>query len=498
MPARYDVLIRNAQVYDGTGAKPKLADVGVQGARIALVGSANGASAATEIDAQGLAVSPGFIDVHTHDDFAALAHPDMAFKTRGGVTTVVVGNCGFGAAPYEAVVQMGAGLIPKGGLDPYQGYAGYMQAVKNVGCNIGVLAGHGTIRFGAMERANRPPTAAEMAHMKDSLREAIDAGVLGMSSGLVYEPGKYANTDELAELANLLRGTGGLYATHMRDEGKGLLTSVKEAIEIGARAGIPVQISHHKASGRPAWGLVSMSLKLIEEAQARGENVDADQYPYTAGSTMLRSVLQNGAFSKNADGDGGIGSARPADVVVASAPGHPEWEGQSIEALSKMLGKSALDAAEQVATEANGATVILHLMSEEDVQTVLRHPSTMIGSDGIPTLEGKPHPRLYNTFARVLGHYARDLHLMSLEEAVYRMTGFSAKKFSMPERGEVREGAYADLVVFDAAHVIDTGTFEDPNRYPEGIVHVFVNGGQVIRDGKVTDARPGQVVRRPG
>jgi N-acyl-D-amino-acid deacylase len=498
MAARYDVLIHNAQLYDGTGDTPRQADIGVEGQRIALVGSADGASGKTEIDASGLAVAPGFIDVHTHDDFAALAYPDMAFKTRGGVTTVVVGNCGFGAAPHAAAAEMAGGLSVKGGIPAYDGYAGYMAKLKGIGANVAVLAGHGTLRFAAMGRDNRAPTGAEMDHMKGSLREAIDAGVVGMSSGLVYEPGKYAQTDELAELAGLMRGTGGLYATHMRDEGKGLLTSVKEAIEIGARAGVPVQISHHKASGRVAWGLVSQSLKLIEQAQAEGGNVHADQYPYTAGSTMLRSVLQNGAFSKDAEGDGGIGSARPADVVVASAPGHPEWEGQSIEALSKILDKPPLAAAEQVATEASGATVILHLMSEDDVRTVLRHPSTMIGSDGIPTLEGKPHPRLYNTFARVLGHYARDLALMPLEEAVYRMTGFSAKKFSMPERGEVRTGAYADLVVFDAGQVIDTGTFEDPNRYPEGIVHVFVNGGQVIRDGQVTDARPGQVVKRPG
>ena len=500
MAVRYDLLIRNAEVFDGTGAAGVRADVAVEGDRIALVGDAGSAGAAEEIDASGLALAPGFIDVHTHDDFAAFQHPEMAFKTRGGVTTCVVGNCGFGAAPFVAARELLGGLTGLDGSDDYEGHAGYARLLeqRGVGANIGMLAGHGTFRFAAMGRDDRVPDDREMQAMKSYMREALDAGVLGLSSGLIYEPGRYAATDELAELAAEMRGTGALYATHMRNEATELLEAVNEAIEIGSRAGVPVQISHHKAAGRASWGLVNDSLKLIERAQARGESVHADQYPYTAGSTMLRAVLQNGAFAEAASGDTGIAAARPADVVIASAPGHPEWEGRSIGDLSTEFGLPARETAEKVRTEVPGASVILHMMSEDDVRTVMRHPSTMIGSDGIPTLDGKPHPRLYNTFARVLGHYSRDEGLLSLATAIHRMTGMSADKFGLSGRGRIAEGAFADLVLFDAATVIDRGTFDDPNRYPDGIHQVFVNGACVVRDGSVLDALPGRVLKRAG
>ena len=493
----YDVLVRNAQVYDGEGGPPVVADVALQAERIARIGSLDSATAKLEIDAAGLALSPGFIDVHTHDDFAALTHPDMGFKSRGGVTTCIVGNCGFGAAPFREAVEMLGILTPGPLIAPYEGHAGYAAAVQanRPGVNIGVLAGHGTIRKAVVGSAARIPSDREMLAMKDYLQEALDAGVVGMSSGLVYDPGRYAQTDELAELATLMRGTGALYATHMRDEGSGLLDAVAEAIEIGARAGIGVQISHHKASGRNSWGLVESSLQLIEAAQLRGEDVHADQYPYTAGSTSLQATLENGAFAEDST-SAGDAELTPSDVVIASAPGHADWEGRSIADLSTAFGLAPLQAARKIASEAHGTTVILHLMTEQDVQRVLRHPSTMIGSDGIPTLEGRPHPRLYNSFARVLGHYSRDLGLFDLSTAIYRMCGFSARKFGLRDRGVIREGAYADLVLFDAATVIDKGTFDEPNRYPAGIRRVFVNGRLAVCDDKVQTERNGQVLRR--
>lgn len=500
MSHHFSTLIREALVYDGSGAAPATADVALDGDRIALVGDAGGASSESEIDGRGLALAPGFIDVHTHDDFAALVQPAMTFKTLGGVTTCIVGNCGFGAAPFPAATQMLEELVPTDSIAPYDGHKGYATALEaaGLGANIGVLAGHGTIRLAAMGPDDRAPSDAEMAEMKSHLREALDAGVLGLSTGLIYEPGCHAATDEIAELAGEMRGSGALYASHIRDEGPGLLDSVSEAIEIGARAGVPVQISHHKVAGRDNWGLVGQSIKLIEAAQARGEDVHADQYPYTAGSTMLRAVLRNGAFSDDPAGDPGIAAARPSDVVIASAKERPEWEGQSIEALAADFGLSPRAAAERVVEAVPGASVILHMMSEADVQTVLCHHSTMIGSDGIPTLDAKPHPRLYNTFARVLGHYARDEGLMPMETAIHRMTGMSADKFGLTDRGRIAEGAFADLVLFDPATVIDTGTFEDPNRYPEGIHGVFVNGRAVVKHGQPTDQRPGQVLRRAG
>ncbi|UCH48893.1 MAG: amidohydrolase family protein, partial [Betaproteobacteria bacterium] len=325
----YDVLIRNALVYDGSGEPPTEADVAVESDRIARIGSLDSGSAKLEIDATGLALSPGFIDVHTHDDFAALLHPDMGFKSRGGVTTCIVGNCGFGAAPFAEAVDMLGKLVPSAEIEPYEGYAGYANALQSItpGVNIAALAGHGTIRKAAVGSIDRTLTDQEMSAMKALLQEALEAGVFGLSSGLIYDPGRYAGTDELVELVSVMQGTGALYVTHMRNEGAGLLDSVSEAIEIGSRGGVGVQISHHKARGRESWGLVNDSLKLIEDAQRRGEDVHADQYPYTAGSTSLQTVLENGAFAKESQ-FGEMRTIPPDDVVIAAAPGHPEWEGR--------------------------------------------------------------------------------------------------------------------------------------------------------------------------
>jgi N-acyl-D-amino-acid deacylase len=483
-----DTVVRGAVVYDGSGGPAIEADVGLENDRIIRVGEVGDAE--TEIDASGLALAPGFIDVHTHDDFAAVVYPDMGFKVRGGVTTCVVGNCGMGAAPFREASLLARAFHPQAELPDwgnFQGYFDYLNA-HPPGVNIGVLAGHGTLRMAAMGRERGEPSTAQMAAMKAGLAEGLDAGVVGLSTGLIYEPGKHARTEEIVELASTMRGTGGLYATHMRDESLGLLDSVRESISIGEQAGVPVQISHHKATGRQAWGLVSESLALIDAAKARGLKVDADQYPYTAGSTILSAVL--------ADDVKDMRSLEPQDIVIASAAAHPEWEGKSLAELAQVFGVDPAATGQKVLAEEPGATVILHSMDEADVQTVMRHPSTMIGSDGIPTLEGRPHPRLYGTFARVLGHYARDLGLFSLEEAVHRMTGFAATKFGLTDRGAIREGAYADLVVFDPKAIVDRGTFDDPNHLPDGIVHVFVNGVHNVAAGSLLDRRPGRTLRR--
>jgi dihydroorotase/N-acyl-D-amino-acid deacylase len=327
-----------------------------------------------------------------------------------------------------------------------------------------------------------------MGRMKELLEEALAAGAIGLSTGLIYPPGAFAATEELIELCRVVAHHGGIYASHIRDEGSRLLEAVEEAIRIGREAGVPVQISHHKASGRDAWGLVRASLGMIDRARARGLDVTADQYPYTAGSTVLAAVVAN------ADRFGGGGEV---EVVIASAPGHPAWEGRSLAELGREWGVAPLEAAARVLdAEGIAATVIMHGMDEQDVQTVMRHPSTMIGSDGIPTLHGKPHPRLYGSFARVLGHYARDLGLLSMHEAVHRMTGFPARKFGLTDRGVVREGAAADLVLFDPARIADVASYADPHHPPAGIAHVFVNGSAVVRDGAHTGARPGRALRR--
>jgi N-acyl-D-amino-acid deacylase len=495
MPEDCDLVIRGATLYDGTGAAPRVADVAVRGDRIVSVGASEGLHGSVSLDASSLALAPGFIDVHTHDDFALLARPEMDFKILGGVTTVVVGNCGMGAAPWPAAMFMARAFHPDARLPEWHGYAGYLARLDTqpASTNAAVLVGHGTARASAMGNAKRAPSLDELDALRAIVREGRDAGAVGFSTGLIYEPGRYAATDELADLAAQMSGTGALYATHMRNEGEGLLDSVREAIEIGRRARVPVQISHHKASGERAWGLVRESLALIERAQAEGMDVHADQYPYTAGSTALAAVVQNGAFDGR---PGGLGSVSPESVSIAAAPGHSEWEGRSVAELARELGKDAQAAAEHVIANAPGVTAVMHTMNEDDVRTVMRHPSTMIGSDGIPTLPGKPHPRLWGTFARVLGRYARDLGLFPLEEAVHRMTGFPARKFALRDRGVIRAGAFADLVVFDPARIIDVGTYEDPNHPPAGIHHVFVNGARVVRDGAHTGARPGRALRR--
>ncbi len=481
------LVIRNALVFDGSGTPPAAFDVGIDGDRIKLP---IGGRATAEIDATGLALAPGFIDVHTHDDFAALLHPDMAFKVRGGVTTCIVGNCGMGAAPFAEAAVLARAFHPHATLPDWHGYAGYVDLLDRhpPSVNVGVLVGHGTLRMAAMKRSRAEPSGAEFEVMKSALNEGLEAGALGLSTGLIYEPGRYARTDEIVELAALMRDTGALYATHMRDEGVHLLDSVAEAIDIGERAGVPVQISHHKASGRDAWGLVTESLAAIEAAQRRGVDVHADQYPYTAGSTILSAVV--GAPGRD------LRNLAYDDVVIASTRDHKDWEGQSIAALATVLGRPPQEAARYILAAEPGATVIMHSMSEDDVRTVMRHRSTMIGSDGIPTLEGRPHPRLYGTFARVLGHYARDLQLFTMAEAIHRMTGFPARKFGLADRGSIRDGAIADLVLFDPDTILDCGTFEEPNRYPQGIAQVFVNGVQTIADGAHTQARAGRVLRR--
>jgi N-acyl-D-amino-acid deacylase len=492
--SRFDLLIRGAALYDGTGAEPRRADVALRGDRIASVGEIRGRAEAV-IDASGLAVAPGFIDVHSHDDFAVFVTPEMEFKVMQGVTTDVVGNCGMGAAPFEAASVFAAAVHPSHALERWEGYAGYLAAVDRdpPSLNVAVLVGHGTVRATVMGNAARAADTAELGRMRSLVREGLDAGAVGLSTGLIYEPGRYARTEELVSLAREMTGTGALYATHMRNEGEGLLEAVGEALAIGEEAGVPVEISHHKAAGRESWGLVRRSLRLLEEARARGLDVTADQYPYTAGSTILAAVVQSVDR-----GSSSVGRVGEEDIVIASTPRCPEWEGRTLRQLAEEWGVSAVDAARRVLERESAAWVVMHSMDEEDVRTVMRHPTTMIGSDGIPTQGGKPHPRLYGTFPRVLGRYARDLRILSMEEAVYRMTGLPATKFRLEGRGFVREGAYADLVLFDPSAVLDRATYADPRSFPDGIRHVFVNGAAVVREGRHTGGRPGRALRRSG
>jgi N-acyl-D-amino-acid deacylase len=493
---RFDLVIRDGIVYDGTGAPGVRADVGVRGERIVAFGTIT-ARGDVELDARNAAVAPGFIDVHSHDDYAVLLDPEMPCKVMQGVTTEVVGNCGSGVAPFDAGLVRFRRIHPDATPAPWDGFGGYLERVDAVrpSCNVAVLIGQGSLRRGAMGHEQRAPTAAELERMKAWVREGVRAGAVGLSTGLIYEPSRYARTDEIIALVRELGGpAGGLYATHMRNEADGLLDAVREAIRIGEEAGVPVQISHHKAAGRRNWGRVRESLALIDEARARGIDVTADQYPYTAGSTSLAALLENYAF--RTDSPGGLGLLEGGNILISSAPKHPEWEGRMIGTLAMEWEVDPETAAQRVAdAEGEACFVVVFSMDERDVKTVLAHPTTMIGSDGVPT-GGNPHPRLYGCFARVLGRYVREEKVLDLPTAIHRMTGMSAGKFQLLDRGTIRPGAFADLVVFDPARIDDLATYTEPRQTPAGIRAVYVNGAAVADNGRHTGARPGRGLRR--
>jgi N-acyl-D-amino-acid deacylase len=491
-----DLLLTGVSSSTGRAHRPAPPTSPSADGRIVAVAPHLDLTATERLDISGLAISPGFIDAHTHDDFALLVHPDMAFKVLGGVTTCIVGNCGMGAAPFGPASTMAATFHPGAELQPWDGYAGYLDRLteRPASVNAAVLIGHGTVRADVMGNDPSPPDDRQLDRLRELVAEGMAAGCIGMSTGLVYEPGSHAGTDELVALAQVVGSVGGLYTSHIRNEGDRLLESIAEAIEVGRRAAVPVVISHLKAIGAGNWGRVVDALALIEAANAEGVQVAADQYPYTAGSTVLAALVTQGSFDS---GEGGLGHTDPAMVVIASAPATPEREGLTIAHLAEHFGTGPGAAARRQLDDDPRTTVVLHTMSEDDVRTVLAHDGIMIGSDGLPTLEGTPHPRLYGTFARVLGRYARDEGVLSLEAAVHRMTGRTAEVFGLTDRGLVAPGRVADLTVFDPARILDLGTYEAPHAPPRGIAHVLVAGTPVVRNGAHTGARPGRVLHPP-
>lgn len=493
----HDLIIRNATVFDGTGAAGIKADITIDGDRISRVGTVE-ATAKTELDATGLAAAPGFIDVHSHDDFQVLTEPDVTHNVLQGITTVIVGNCGFGAAPYDAArAQMKAIREDEGNIEPWNGYAGYLQAVENnpLSLNVAALVGHHTVRRAAMGGVERrAPTPEELRQMRSMVAEGMEAGSVGLSTGLVYEPGRYSETDEVVALAEEVAAQSGIYVSHMRNEGEGLLDAVQETIGIGESAECGVEISHHKAVGKENWGKVTQSLEMIEAAQSKGQDVTADQYPYTARSTMLFALVQNGTFSTGSGG--AMGRSAPDEVLICSVPSAPELEGRDLQSFVEEWDLPGEDAANRLLSEyGNDILVAAFGMDEGDVRMVMAHPSTMIGTDGLDR-GSKPHPRAWGTYPRILGKYVREEGVISLADAIWRMSGFPAKKFALKDRGAIRSGAFADIVLFNPDTVIDGATFEDPRNGPDGMPYVIVNGQFVVRDGKHTHARAGRAVRR--
>ena len=481
MTLRCDLIVRNATIFDGTGAPRFSGDVAVTNDRITGVGDLGSATADRDIDAQGKALAPGFIDAHTHDDRAVLCGPDcMLCKLSQGATTVVVGNCGISLSPVRMIRRPPPPLDLLGDeswwtFDSFGEYADRLQ--KNPPpINAVALIGHMSLRVEAMHGdTQRAATDAEAEKMQKRLAEALDEGASGFSTGLYYPPNMMAPTEEVIAVAEALRNRGGLYVTHMRDEAQHVLTSIEETLKIGRAVDVPVVISHHKCAMPENYGRSEKTLPRIEEA-AKHQKVDFDVYPYVAGSTVLMPERVR------------------ADVptkISWSVP-HPEMSGRLLADIAAEWGIGLKEAAEKL-SPAGG---IFFQMDEQDVQRILRHERSMIGSDGLPH-DSFPHPRLWGTFPRVLGHYARDLKLFSLETAVHKMTGRPAGVFGLIDRGVIRAGAYADLVLFDPATVRDAAAYEDPTRPADGILEVFVNGRSAYVHGKgAADPQAGRLLTR--
>ncbi len=473
----YDLIIRNGDVIDGTGAPRHKADIGVKGDRISAIGDLSREAAAVEVDAANRVVAPGFIDVHTHDDHALLSKPDMSYKTSQGVTTVVTGNCGVSLAPLRF-----EGDRPPPPLDLLgDGYkfprmSDFFDAVGSnpAATNAALLCGHTTLRVGAMDDLQRAATEDEIAAMRDNLAEALDAGAVGLSTGLAYPPAQPAPTEEVLKLAELLGPAGALYTTHLRDEGNDVVAAMEEAFRIGRESDAGVVLSHHKVTGKENFGRTEETLAIIERIR-KEQRVDLDVYPYDAASTVLQKVR--------------VGQSRRV-IVTWSVP-MPEAGGRDLHEIAEEMGCDLMEACDRL----QPAGAIYFAMDEGDVQRVIKYPHAMVASDGLPH-DHHPHPRLWGTFPRVLGHYSRDLGLLPLEDAVHKMSGKPAAVFGLKERGEIKEGNFADLTVFDPRTILDRADFDHPMEPAAGIEAVFTNGQAVWRDGAATGARPGRALKR--
>ncbi|MGE0255656.1 MAG: amidohydrolase family protein [Alphaproteobacteria bacterium] len=477
VPGSADLVVRNAAVLDGTGAPAFVADVAVSGGRIAAIGDLGRTVAVEDIDAAGLTLAPGFIDVHTHDDRYLIDDPGVPAKASQGVTTVVTGNCGISVAPLRkaSVPPAPFDLIGPKREDYFADVAAYMTAVERAGpaVNAAVQVGHSLLRHDAMDRLDRPARDDEIAAMQRALGEAMEAGAIGLSSGLFYPPARAATEDEVAAVASAMAPFGGLYTAHIRNEAEGVVDAVEEAASIGRRAGVRAVVSHHKCMGRANWGRTRETLALFDRLR-EGQRIGLDVYPYTAGSTSLLPEM----------------IAAAERTVVTWSRARPEVAGRDLADIAAEMGLAPLDAARAL----QPAGALYFLMDDADVARVLAWPHAMIGSDGLPADE-HPHPRLWGTFPRVLGHYVRERGVLSLADAVHRMTGLAAAEFGLADRGTLRVGAWADLVLFDPATVADRATYEEPRRPAGGIALVAVNGEPVWRDGRPTGARPGRVLR---
>lgn len=504
-PAEFDILISGGRLIDGAGTPSTYGDLAIRGDRIAAIGALSGASASLRIDAKGRAVAPGFIDIHSHARGGIFDRPAAENYVRQGVTTVIDGNDG------DSPVAIGRFLDRLSQLP--------------IALNFGIFAGQGSIREAVLGDQNRPATPEEIRRMQNLVRRAMLEGAFGLSTGLFYVPGSYTPTEEIVALARVAGALGGIHISHMRDEAGNVLQSVEETIRIGEEGGLPTQVTHHKIIGATNWGKSRATLALIERARARGVDVTIDAYPYTASSTSLAAALfpqwalaggQAALAGRLADPAqrSGLktavaarirnerGGGDPARVVLAECPSEPGLNGKTLADVTAARGRQpTIENAAQTVIEIEqrgDCTGIFHAISEEDVERILLSPLTMIASDGeIPAATGVPHPRSYGTFARVLGVYVREKRLLTIEEAIRKMTSMPAARLRLPDRGLLRPGMMADIVVFDPAAVADRATFLNPRRFAAGFDYVLVNGKAVIHKGALTQERPGRVLRGP-
>lgn len=531
-----DLVIKNGIVIDGTGSPGYRADVGIQGDRIAGVGEL-GSSGARILDAEGCVVAPGFIDIHAHTDGLVIKQPTCESKLTQGVTTEVSGNCGYSSAPFGGkqndIEEDTKWLLEHGIAEPWTTMGEFLDALDRVAMsiNFATFVGHGTIREFVMGYDDREPTVSELAAMRRVAAESVRDGAFGVSSGLIYPPSCYAKTEELIELCKPTAQYGGIYATHMRNEAEGLLEAVNEAVRIGRESGVGVQISHHKACGSASWGLVRDSLALIDAVRAEGLDVWADQYPYIATATGLGIMLPNWAHDGGRDAllarlkdpeqrgkiraemvrnmeTGYLSRSGGWATVVVSSVKHDEnrfCEGLNIDEIAAKVGKHPVDATLDLLLQEGGGVGMMHfVINEDDVKLVMRHPAVVVGSDATArtceeTGKGKPHPRAFGTFPRVLAKYVREEGVLSLEEAVAKMSGRTAKRLSLADRGFIAQGRYADVVVFSPDEIQDAATFADSRQAAKGISYVIVNGHVALENGHVaelTGTGSGRVLRR--
>ena len=530
----HDILIRGGLLLDGTGAAGRLGDLAIRDGRIVAIGPDLGADAAKLIDATGLAVAPGFIDIKTHSDFTLPINPKAESKVRQGVTTEIIGHCGFSVAPAlpGKVELLRDYLSPSAPWLPFREttFPAYLDDFPATAVNAGMLVGHNTLRLMVMGMAERAPTPDELAQMIALLEDALEAGALGLSSGLFTAPGSYAQPDEMIALCRVVKRYNGGYFTHLRDESNKVLEAVEEAIAIAEACGVHVEIVHFKCSGTDNWGKAARALDMIAAAKARGLDVDCDSYPYAAGSNPLKNLMPQWVQAGGVAGHAGAarGASRrasasaPTSTATASTTGGVcrrgtacryrsrricrSIAGRTIGALAAERGQDPIDTVADYLIEDKGATrVLVTSIAEDDIRTIVHSPLALVGSDGncVATYgtvsQGMPHPRFYGTFPRIIGHYAGELGLIPLELAVHKMTGATARALKLRDRGLLRDGYCADVTIFDPADFRDRATYADPHQYPTGArTTVIVNGTVVVEDATHTGALPGKVLRRDG